>query len=343
VGDSSRRARLFRLVRYLVGVVALVWVLRLVEWERAVSLLADVSAATTAALLGVSVAGLVVAFLMWHVLLTVVDDIRFADTAGASLTVLFINHLLPSRLSGRAVAPFVIRERTGMDYASAVGVAGVHTGLYAVLYGLVSLVGLVAILGQVPVELTLVLALSTLLYGAAGTLVLLAGVHMGAIDRIAGALETVAGHVPVVGDRLAALSGTLPEFTTASASTFRTLLRDPGAMLSYAVGWVVVLVVVPGLRVWLVFEGLGVGGAVHPAVFLPLYLIVAYSVTLLPLTPGGVGITEATATAVFVALGVPSEVVVPAIFADRLLGTYLPVLVGWYPSLKIDFSALTSS
>lgn len=340
MGDRPWKARLFRAVRYLVGIGALAWVLQLVEWRRVVSLLADISPWTVAALVTVSVVGLLVGFAQWHVLLNAVTDTRFVDTAGASLTVLFINHLLPSRLSGRAVAPFVIRERTGMDYAGAVGVSGVHTGLYALLYGLASVVGLAVVVGRIPLELAALLALSTLLYGAAGTLVLLAGVHMRAVDRMAGGLETVFGFVPVVGDRLSALSGKLPAFTAASASTFRTLLRDPGTVLSYTVGWVVALLVVPGFRVWLVFESLGVG--VEPTVLLPLYLVVAYSVTLLPLTPGGVGVTEATATAVFVALGVPSAAVVPAIFADRLLGTYLPALVGWYPSLKIDFGALTS-
>lgn len=340
MGGRVRWGLLGRLVRYLVGILALAWVLSLVEWERAAALLAEVSLGVAAALVAVSVVGLAAAFAMWHVLLTEIRETRVRDTVGASLTVLFVNHLLPSRLSGRAVAPFVIRERTEMDYSSAVAVAGVHTGLQALLYGFASLVGLAVVVHRVPVGLALVLALSTLLYVAAGVLVLLGGVHMGAIDRIADALGAVAGRVPLVGERLAPLAGKLPAFTSASASTFRTLLRDPAVVLSYAVGWVIVLLLVPGVRVWLVFESLGVG--VESTVLLPLYLVVAYSVTLLPLTPGGVGVAEATAAAVFVALGVPGEAVVPAIFADRFLGTYLPALAGWYPSLKTDLSALTS-
>jgi uncharacterized protein (TIRG00374 family) len=82
------------------------------------------------------------------------------------------------------------------------------------------------------------------------------------------------------------------------------------------------------------------GVTVQPAILLPLYLVTAYSVTLLPLTPGGIGVTEATATAVFVSLDVPSAVIIPVIFLDRFLGVYLPALVGWYPSLDMDLSAL---
>jgi hypothetical protein len=82
------------------------------------------------------------------------------------------------------------------------------------------------------------------------------------------------------------------------------------------------------------------GVAFEPAVLLPLYLVTAYSVTLLPLTPGGVGVTEATATAVFVSLGVPSAAIVPIVFVDRLFGIYLPAVIGWYPAARLDLSAL---
>ena len=334
------RPVLVRALRYLVGVVAFAWLLQLVDWARVLALLDEISVATAAGLVGVSVVGLLFAFGTWHVLLDRVGDVRYQDAASASLTVLFVNHLLPSRLSGRAVAPLVIRERTGVDYPGAVAVAGVHTGLHALLYGAVALVGVGLTVGRLPPALLVLLGFSSALYLVAGAVVLLAGSNQDVVDRFAEGASALGGRLPVVGERLASLTGRVPEFAAASADTFRSLLRDPVAVASYAVGWVVVLVVVPGLRLWLVFESLGVG--VQPALLLPVYLVVAYSVTLLPLTPGGVGVTEASATAVFVALGVPSEAVVPAVFADRLLGTYLPALVGWYPSMRTDFSALTS-
>lgn len=340
MSDRPLRSRLWRLLRYLVGVVALAWLVQLVDWARVGALLGEISLGTAAALGGVSVVGLCFAVVTWHVLLARVGEVRVRDTASASLTVLFVNHLLPSRLSGRAVAPFVIRERTGLSYPDAVAVAGVHTGLHALLYGVVALLGLVAVVGRLSTALLALLALSSALYLVAGVVVLLAGTNQGVVDRVADGAAALAARLPVVGERLAALAAGVPEFAADSAATFRALLRDPVTVAGYAVGWLVVLVVVPGLRLWLVFESLGVG--VEPAILVPVYLVVAYSVTMLPLTPGGVGVTEATATAVFVALGVPSAAVVPAVFADRLLGTYLPALVGWYPSMRTDLSALTS-
>ncbi|WP_415380580.1 lysylphosphatidylglycerol synthase transmembrane domain-containing protein [Halosimplex sp. TS25] len=341
MSDSGRRARAVRAVQYLVGALALGWVVRQVEWERAVALLADVSAGTAAALVAVSAVGLVASLYMWHVLLDSAAPTRFRDAVQTGLVVLFVNQLLPSRLSGRAVAPFVARDRTGMPYADAIAVSGVHTGLYAVLYGVTALVGVALGLGRLPSALVLVLLLSTGLYVAAGTVVLLAGAHMRAVNRVAGAVDAVARRVPVVGGRLGTLTGKLPEFTADSAAAFRALLTDPSAVGQYVAGYALTVLLVPGLRVWLLFESLGV--AFEPLVALPLYLVAAYSVTLLPLTPGSIGVSEASATAVFVALGMPAEAVVPVVFVDRLLGSYLPALAGWYPSLRIDFSDLTSN
>jgi uncharacterized protein (TIRG00374 family) len=339
--NSTRRAWLVKTSQYLLGALALAWVLGRAEWGRVVALLGDVSLGTAVALVAVSALGLLTALWMWHVLLDSVQDTTFRAAADTGLVVLFVNHLLPSRLSGRAVAPFVVHSRTGMPYSGAIAVSGVHTGLYALLYGLVAAVGLALGAGRLSVGLSFVLVVSTALYAAAGTLVLLAGVHLGAVERIAGGMEVLAHRVPVVGDRLSVLAGKLPAFSAASANIFHGLLSDPGAMVSYTAGFVISLLVVPGLRVWLIFESLGVG--FEPALLLPVYLVMAYSVTLLPLTPGGIGVTEASATAVFVALGVPEAVVVPAIFADRVLSAYLPALVGWYPSLKLDLSGLTES
>ena len=338
--DDEHRAWLVKGTQYLLGITALAWVFGQVKWERAAVLLGGMSLGTVAALVAVSVVGVLSSLWMWHVLLDSVQETRFRAAADTGLVVLFVNHLLPSRLSGRAVAPFVAHNRTGMPYSGAVAVSGVHTGLYALLYGLVALVGLALVMGRLSFGLVFVLALSIALYAAAGTLVLLAGVHLGTVERIAGGLETIARRAPVVGDRLSTLAEKLPAFSAASADTFRAMLRDPIAVFSYTAGFVMSLLVVPGLRVWLIFESLGIG--FEPALLLPLYLVMAYSVTLLPLTPGGVGVTEATATAVFVALGVPEAVVVPAVFADRLLGAYLPALAGWYPSLRMDLSGLVS-
>jgi uncharacterized membrane protein YbhN (UPF0104 family) len=36
------------------------------------------------------------------------------------------------------------------------------------------------------------------------------------------------------------------------------------------------------------------------------------------------------------ALGVPAAIAGPTILIDRLLGMYLPAVVGWYPTMRLD-------
>lgn len=334
------RSWLFKIVKYAIGVIALVWVITQVDWARTAALLREIPPEVIVALVVLSVLGRVAGFSMWYVLINRIRRTGFIVAASAGLTVLFINHLLPSRLSGRAAAPFVFHNKTGMSYSDAVGVAGVHTGLYAVLYGLVSLIGLVFAFSQLSLGLTTILLVSTVLYVVAGGLVLLAGTHLGVLNYIINWMDIIGQRMPVFGDRFAALTEKLPSFMRSSATTFRTLVSDPIVLLSYVGGWTVAILIARGLRVWLVFGSLGV--EFEPVLLLPIYLLTAYSVTLLPVTPGGVGVAEATAMAMLVSLGIPSEIAISAIIVDRFLGTYLPAVIGWYPSLQMDLSGLFS-
>ena len=337
---SSRRGLLVSVVQYVVGLLALAWLLGQVDLARLGELLGSVEPSTIVALLVVTGVGLLARFYTWHVLIERVSGAGFLTSAGVDLAVNFVNQLLPSRLSGRAAAPLVLRGHTGMGYAPAVAVAGAHTGLYAVLYAVGALAGLLLGVGRFSTGLLALLALSTGLYLLAGAFVLLAGTNMTAANRAVGALGALLARIPAVGERLADRVRSAPGFTEASSDWFRRLATDPTVVLPYAAGFGVAMVLAPGLRVWFLLTSLGTGFS--PALALPLYLLVAYSVTLLPLTPGGIGVSEATATAVFVALGVPAEVIVPVVFVDRLLGVYLPALAGWYPSARLDVAGLVA-
>lgn len=337
----SPRALALTALQYGVAAAALAWVVLQVEPGAVFARLGRLALPVLGGLVAVTLVGLAARFYTWQAVIRPVQPVGFRTAASTDLIVNFVNQLLPSRLSGRVAAPFVLRSQTGMAYADAAAVSGVHTGVYAVYYGLTAAAGLAlaVALTDLPAGLVLVLALSTGLYLAAGAVVLLAGTNLELLDPLVAWVAGAIAWLPRVGDRAAERVRGLLAFTEASTESFRRLVADPGVWVRYALGWAVALVLAPGLRVLLLFGALGVG--FEPAVLLPLYLVTAYSVTLLPLTPGGVGVTEATATAVFVALGVPGEVVVPVVVIDRTLGVYLPAVAGWYPSLGLDLADLS--
>jgi len=326
--------------QYGVGLVALWWLLTQVQFERLLELIGGLDAVTVAAVLLVSAVGLCGRFYTWHVVLNRIQPVSFRAAGSTDLIVNFVNQLLPSRLSGRVAAPFVLRSRVGISYPDAVAVSGTHTGVYAVLYGLTATAGLAVAAGALSPGILLLVALSTALYLAAGAVVLLAGVNLTLLDRLLVGFESLLRRLPYVSDALAGKIGDAVDFTEASTAGFRRLVASPRVWLGYAAGWTLALAVAPAVRVWLLLSAFG--APFEPAVALPLILVMAYSVTLLPLTPGGIGVTEAAATVVFVALGVPNAVIVPVVFIDRFLGVYLPALGGWYPSLQLDLSELST-
>lgn len=337
--DASRlRDIAVTLAQYAIALVTLAWAVSQTDPVEAAALLAGLDPFTVLALLVVTVLGLLARFDTWAATLAPIEPTDLRTAGSIDLIVNFVNQLLPSRLTGRLAAPFVLRSKLGIPYADATAVSGVHTALYALLYGAVATVGLALAVGRLSIGLAAVLALSIGLYLVAGVSILAAGTNLERLDWVLAGVTRLLGYLPRVGDRLAAQAEDAVTFTADATAAFRTIALDPGVWIRYAAGWAVAMVLAPGARVLLLFAGFGV--TFEPIALVPLYLVMAYSVTLLPLTPGGFGVTEATTTAVFVALGVPSAAVVPVVFVDRFLGVYLPALAGWYPSLGIDRASL---
>lgn len=333
IGDRGNKKQIIKGAQIVFGFAALVWVVSNPDWTAIRSGLSQLTVRTIVAIVVVSIVGLLARFTMWTALLDRYGIKELWTTGRIELSVNFVNQLLPSRLSGRVVAPLVVRQNTGIEWERAVAVSIAHTGLFALLYSLLSFSGLLAGILRFPYSVSVLIFVSTGLYFFAGAVIL--GTASG-LDGIVGRWLDAASRLPGVRRVRMVISDRLLDFPldiAAIAPLLRSLIADPRILLSYSSGWVVALAIAPGIRLWLLFEGMG--ASFSPVWLLPLFAIAAYSVTLLPLTPGGIGVTEATATLVFVAVGVPSAVVVPAVLIDRFVGVYLPALAGWYPSLSI--------
>lgn len=339
--QRSVRSLLLSSVQVVFAGVALLWLLSQIEPQAVLGRLLGLDQVTIAILLGISLLAVVFRFDTWYAILRVRSPLSLRSAGRITLAVNFINQLLPSRLSGRVAAPFVIKTETGLSYPDAAAAAGVHTGMYAVLYGVASMVGLalIVVLETISTGLLGLLLLSSGLYLFAGASILLGGSNLPALDPVVEWAARWARYVPRVGTTLAARIRGVTEFTAASTTVFRELAWSHRRWARYAASWSVVLLVAPAVRVGILLGAFG--SQFEPLILLPLYLITAYSVTLLPLTPGGIGITEATATAVFVAFGVDSGVIVPIVFIDRIFGIYLPAVLGWWPAASLDLTRLS--
>lgn len=339
MGMTSSYRWLLKLFQYAIGAGALLWLVANAEWGRVLDVMDGIHYGVVVMILMASVAETLSRFSMWHVLLNGVGTTPFSTAARTTLITNFVNQLFPSRLSGRSVAPVVLRHYTRYDWSEVVTIAGVHTALYAVCNGIVALVGLVLFFPDFSPGLLVVLAGSIALYLLVGVGSLIAGWRFDSVGRIATKARGWAERLPLVSRGIGAVLDRLPSFSEGVADVFGALLANRRVIGLYAGGWVASRMVFPGLRVWLLLYALHVE---FSPVLLPVVLVTAYSVTLLPITPGGIGVAEASATLVFGALGVAEPIIAPVILVDRFLSVYLPSLAGWYPVTRIDLAAIAA-
>ncbi len=334
--EISRR-QLGKALQYGIGLATLAWLLSSADWDHVRQLLVGIEPPIVVLLVVVSIGETVCRFSMWSVLCNAIEPTPFSTAIRTTLITNYINQLLPSRLSGRSAAPVVLRHFTGHDWSTVTSITGVHTALYAVCNGFVALAGLIWFLDAFSPGLLIVLAGSIGLYLVVGVGSLLAGWRFDALVALCAPLSSVASRIGPIDRLLNRLSTQVPAFSNGVTATFTVLLGNPVVVARYVGGWVGSRMVFPALRVWLL---LSVFGEPFSPIALSVVLVTAYSVTLLPLTPGGIGVAEASATLVFVALGVPQGVIAPVIVADRFLGVYLPSLAGWIPLSRLNLSAI---
>lgn len=330
---GSRRAAL-KTLQYAIGVGLLWWLVRTIQWGSLLETAARLSTWSLIVVLAASLAGMVAQFGTWHALAAPVSRYPISRIVQVDLVIRFVNSLLPSRVSGRSLAPIAVRHYLGASWADATAVAMVHTGLYALCYALVTVVGILVGRGLFPTRLLALLTLAGLLYLGTGALIVLAGIAPEPLLRVLGGIQSVGERVPVIGGKVAGWLDSLDGLVRNASSSFGRLVSAPLPVTGFVVGWIGAVVLFPSIRFGVLLSAFGL--EFEPLILLPVYLITAYSVTVLPITPAGLGITEATATAVFVALGLSPEVAVATVLIDRLVGVYMPALAGWYPFVRTD-------
>jgi uncharacterized protein (TIRG00374 family) len=244
----------------------------------------------------------------------------------------FVNVLTPSRFAGRSAGPLIIKYFTELSWEDSVAVIAVQTMLYAGLYGVATLIGIATVYDKMSLEMLFVATLSMILYIAITFMIILVVLY---IDRIQSAVERfIVPYLPTtVTDRISVDSDDISKFSDVSSKSFVDISNNKRVLAKYAIGWAGSMMLFPAMRVALLLPELPDDVSVW---ILPLLLIVGYSVTLLPLTPGGIGVAEVTTTLVFVSLGFSESIIITVILIDRFLTSYLASIFGWGFAINVD-------
>lgn len=258
-------------------------------------------------------------------------DFRFNDLIVGGTIVRFINIVTPSSATGRAASPLVYSSLNKSNVLKqAVGAVLATTSFYSISYGLMTFLGTLYLYQQIPNK-----KFSMLFFGT-GSIYLFIGIFL-LLPFSERSFPKPRFSYNLIGrfvDRLQAFFG-LKSFSIASPSERGLSLEDFGM---YSLMTFISLILLQGLRYILIFRALGTPIQDFGIVFwIP---IIAYSISILPITLGGIGLAELTSSSIFIAIGLPETIVVVAVFIDRILNAYLPAGIGALLSHRIKLEYL---
>ncbi|GKZ14669.1 lysylphosphatidylglycerol synthase transmembrane domain-containing protein [Haladaptatus sp. T7] len=226
------------------------------------------------------------------------ESVRFLPIFKVDTVDFVVNSFLPTRLGSLATTPLILNKYTGIELRRAFVIKGVQLQMIAAINGLVALAGLFVLLRYLGRNIALVLLASATVYLALPVFAFL----LGWVD--------------------------LPRFVTdrapkllASVGEMQHDLFSSNKLKSVALLFVS-FVVLSGVRFGIV--GASQGLELSPLRYLLIPTLI-YSVTVLPVSIGGIGVTEVTGTTVLVALGVSPSVATSVIILDRVFAAYLPL------------------
>jgi uncharacterized protein (TIRG00374 family) len=335
---SSFQSTVKQFVRYFLAIAALFYLVSQGQWRETLKALANFSNVTVTLLCVSIIGGLLFRFLRWYTIIRLEVAVKFRTAAEVDLVSNFVNQLLPSRLSGSAIAPLVISQRTGTKMETSISLQIINTTLYSILYGVTGIFGVILLIDGSPTGILWITGISTVLYLLIGLILLISGFNATTVDILIRRLVLLIDQLPGVSAITETLLERISDLTKRSVTAFQKTLDSPLTIHIYMISWVCSVALFPAFRVSILLDAFG--SPFTPIITLPVILIAAYSVTLLPLTPGGIGVTEATAATVFVSLGFSYEVAAATILIDRVLGVYIPALLGWYPVISENSSML---
>jgi uncharacterized protein (TIRG00374 family) len=326
---SRQLKRLVLLLAFVVVVEYLV-LPQIAGARRSIHLLSDVNPAwlVAGALLE---AGAIVAYAqLTRAMLPPDDRVGLWTTVRITMSTLGVSHVVPGGTAAGASLGYRLLTDAGVsgtDATFALATQGVGSAVVLNLLLWIGLVVSIPLRGFNPLYLTAAI-LGTLLLAAFAAAVLL--LTKGE-DRVATTVCRLADRVPLVNGE--AVSAALRRW----ADRLRALADDRDH-LSRAIGWATANWLLDAASLWVFVAAYGHLSA--PDGLLVAYGL-AYVLAVIPITPSGLGVVEATLTSTLVGFGAARGEAILGVLSYRLVNFWLPIPLGGlsYISLKVGTRA----
>lgn len=250
----------------------------------------------------------------------------FADMARIELASTAVSHTVPGGTAAGTALAYRQLTRAGVagaDAGFAVATRGLGSALVLNVLLWLALVVWIPAEGFHPLYSTAAV-LGALLLGGFGALVLMLARHE---ERAARVVQAVAGRVPFLDEER------VPDVVGRLAERLRTLASQPAVMLR-AVGWSTAYWLGSAASLWVFLAAFGHrAGVVSTMVAFGLANVLA----VIPVTPRGLGIVEATLIPMLIGFGAQRAQATVGVLAWRFVSFWLPIPAGGlaYVSLRI--------
>ncbi len=306
------------------GFIAILFLLFLskVDISRIISKAANIPPALLFGAFITSILAVIFHGLSWRVLINRNGNISIWNAIKARVSLIFVNHLIPAR-SGRLVAPTLISNSSNnISLSQASGIVATDTFLYAICYGFLSLIGLICTYYILPIWISLTLLGAILIYFIFAVIIISTTRKNEWLGTLAEKIGNLASRLPF----LSSLEGKGKDFVNDATGNMAELLESKRTLFIYITFLILSLSILRAFRFWILFLGIGYT-SINPFILL-VVPITAYSVTIFPISIGGIGVSEGSAVLILSILGIPTSIAITVVFLDRIIATYVPAIFG---------------
>ena len=292
----------------LVSIGILTYLLWQIPVQEVAATIPRLGIAPAAALSGLLALEVFLSTLSIFILATYYTDLTFCRMFKIDAANFIANIFIPSRLGSVISMPVLIDRYTSANKAEGAVIQTTQMVIVTVVTGGTAGVGWLIFQDMFSTEMSLTLALCVALY-LGFPVAVVAGILL---SDVAIVRRHIISRLPI------------PEVQQGTRIDPRRLLASSGCLIAARV-------IVAAARLWILSIVFGLDLGLLEMLFVP---VLMYSVTVLPISLGGIGVAEASGTAVISALGVPVAVAATVVFIDRIFTTYLP-LVGFYTYVNL--------
>lgn len=235
-------------------------------------------------------------------LLLIEKDVAFSSVLTIDSVGAVMNSIIPTQAGALVSVPLIIEKYLGFSKKRAAILKTVQFSSLAVFTGLTTLFGVVYLHRHIAVKWSILLIGASMVY-------MIIPITVYVFSRWEFKIPSrFSGFVPSFIERgLSADFGEMPRRSLAIASIFQ------------GIG-----VFCISLRFYLIGTAVGIQGSI---LFFSLVPVTMYSLSIYPVSMNGVGIVDAAGIIILEAFGIGIEAAAAVIILDRVLGTYLPLVI----------------